>query len=75
MPGIRKHINNLKSRKKTVLVSLVLIFEVLGILSAMHAVMNVRTPQGSIAWAVSLVIVPVVSVPAYWVFGRDRFKV
>ena len=74
MPGIRKHINNLRDRKKTVLVSLVLIFEVLGILSAMHAVMNVRTPQGSIAWAVSLVIVPVVSVPAYWVFGRDRFK-
>jgi len=74
MSNIRKHINNLRQRKKTVIVSLVLIFEVLGILSAMHAVMNVRTPQGSIAWAVSLVIVPVVSVPAYWVFGRDRFK-
>lgn len=58
----------------TVIVSLVLIFEVLGILSAMHAVMNVRTPQGSIAWAVSLVIVPVASVPAYWVFGRNRFN-
>jgi cardiolipin synthase len=72
--NIRKHLGNLKQRKKTVIVSLVLIFEVLGILSAMHAVMNVRTPQGSIAWAVSLVIVPVVSVPAYWVFGRDRFK-
>ena len=56
------------------IVSLVLIFEVLGILSAMHAVMNVRTPQGSIAWTVSLVIVPVVSVPAYWVFGRNKFN-
>ena len=74
MANIRKHIHTLKQRKKTVIVSLVLIFEVLGIFSAMHAVMNVRTPQGSIAWAVSLVIVPVVSVPAYWVFGRDRFK-
>jgi len=65
MAHIRKHINILRQRKKTVIVSLVLVFEVLGILSAMHAVMNVRTPQGSIAWAVSLVIVPVVSVPAY----------
>jgi cardiolipin synthase len=74
MPAIRKHINNLGRRKKTVVVSLVLIFEVLGILSAMHAVMNVRTPQGSIAWAVSLVIMPVVGVPAYWVFGRNKFN-
>ena len=74
MARIRKHIDRLKQRKKTVIVILVLIFEVLGILSAMHAVMNVRTPQGSIAWAMSLVIVPVVSVPAYWVFGRDRFR-
>jgi cardiolipin synthase len=74
MTRIRKHIERLRQQKKTVIVSLVLIFEVLGILSAMHAVMNVRTPQGSIAWAISLVIVPVASVPAYWVFGRDRFK-
>jgi cardiolipin synthase len=52
----------------------VLLFEILGILSAMHAVMNVRTPQGSIAWAVSLVTIPVVTVPAYWVFGRNKFQ-
>lgn len=74
MARFRKHIDHLRHRKKSVIVSLVLIFEVLGILSAMHAVMNVRTPQGSIAWAISLVIVPVASVPAYWVFGRDKFN-
>ena len=74
MAGIRKHIQQLRQRKKTVIVSLVLVFEVLGILSAMHAVMNVRTPQGSIAWTVSLVIMPVVAVPAYWVFGRNKFN-
>lgn len=56
------------------IVALVVIFEVLGILSAVHAVMSVRTPQGSIAWAVSLVTFPFVSVPAYWVFGRDKFQ-
>jgi len=56
-----------------VVVYIVLLFEILGILSAMHAVMNVRTPQGSIAWAVSLVTIPVVTVPAYWVFGRNKF--
>ena len=55
-------------------VILVIVFQVLGVLSAVHAVMSVRTPQGSIAWAVSLVTFPYVSVPAYWVFGRNKFQ-
>jgi cardiolipin synthase len=36
--------------------------------------MSSRTPQGSIAWAVSLITLPYVSVPAYWVFGRNKFN-
>lgn len=55
-------------------VYLLIFFEVLGIASALHAVMHVRTPQGTIAWAATLVTVPVVAVPAYWVFGRNKFK-
>jgi cardiolipin synthase len=61
-------------RKTKVIVKLVIIFEILGVLSAVHAVMSVRTPQGSIAWAISLITFPYVSVPAYWVFGRNKFK-
>jgi len=61
-------------RKTKMIIILVIVFEVLGILSAVHAVMSVRTPQGSIAWAVSLVTLPYVSVPAYWVFGRNKFQ-
>ena len=53
---------------------LVVTFELLGIVSAVHAVMSVRTPQGTIAWAVSLVAMPFLAVPAYWVFGRNKFK-
>ncbi len=56
------------------IVALVLIFQVLGLLSAVHSIMSTRTPQGSIAWAVSLIALPYVAVPAYWVFGRDKFK-
>ena len=56
------------------IVVLVVIFEILGILSAIHAIMSTRTPQGAIAWAVSLITLPYVSVPAYWVFGRDKFR-
>lgn len=74
MAAIHQRLKALRKRKKTVVVYLVLLFEILGILTAMHAVMNVRTPQGSIAWAVSLVTIPVVTVPAYWVFGRNKFQ-
>ena len=56
------------------IVVLVVIFQLLGVYSAVHAIMSTRTPQGSIAWAVSLVAVPYVSVPAYWIFGRNKFK-
>ena len=49
-------------------------FRVVGIISAAHAVMSTRTAQGAIAWSVSLVAAPVVAVPAYWVFGRNKFE-
>ncbi|OBX36430.1 major cardiolipin synthase ClsA [Halomonas elongata] len=45
----------------------------LGILSAVQALMSSRTSQGAIAWIISLVTVPYLAVPAYWVFGRPRF--
>ena len=50
------------------------IFQVLGLCCAVHSVMSTRTPQGSIAWAVSLVTFPYIAVPAYWVFGRNKFQ-
>lgn len=46
----------------------------LGLASAVHSVMNTRTAQGSIAWAASLIAVPYVAVPAYWILGRSRFE-
>ena len=49
------------------------VFELLGIASAAHAIMSVRTPQGTIAWVLSLIVVPFIAVPAYWVFGRNKF--
>ena len=50
------------------------IFYILGILSAVHAVMSTRTPQGAIAWSVSLVTFPFIAVPAYWILGRNKFQ-
>src|SRR5215510_2803182 len=46
----------------------------LGFFSSVHAVMSARTAQGSIAWAISLITFPYFAVPAYWVFGRSKFR-
>lgn len=46
---------------------------VLGALSSVQAVMSTRTPQGAIAWAISLNAFPYLAVPAYWVFGQSHF--
>ena len=46
----------------------------LGILNAAHAVMTVRSSQGAIAWGISLVTFPWISLPLYWVLGRSQFQ-
>lgn len=45
----------------------------LGILSAIMALMSSRTSQGAVAWIISLLTFPYLAVPAYWLFGRPRF--
>lgn len=52
---------------------LFLIAEILALVSIAHAVMTVRTSQGTWAWALALLIFPIVTVPLYWVFGRRLF--
>lgn len=46
---------------------------VLGALSAVDAIMKTRTPQGATAWALALSLMPLFALPAYWIFGRDKF--
>ncbi len=53
---------------------IIVVAEILGVISAVDAVMTTRTSQGAVAWAVSLVTFPYVAVPAYWVLGRSRFR-
>jgi cardiolipin synthase len=45
-----------------------------GLITAFAALMSTRTSQGAIAWIISLVIFPYLAVPAYWVFGRSKFR-
>lgn len=46
----------------------------IGLLHVIHAVMTVRTAQGTIAWCVSLIAAPWIALPLYWVAGRSRFS-
>ena len=46
---------------------------VVGILHVFHALMHVRTAQGTIAWVVSLITMPLLAIPIYWLLGRTRF--
>ena len=36
--------------------------------------MTTRTPQGAIAWSISLVTFPFIALPAYLVLGRNKFE-
>jgi cardiolipin synthase len=67
-----KRSRRLRNRSKMAIV--LLIAHVLGFVSSFHALMSTRTSQGAIAWIVSLNTIPMVSVPAYWVLGRNKFK-
>lgn len=53
---------------------LLLLAEILGMATAVHAIRTVRSSQASIAWAVSLLTFPVLTLPAYWIFGRNKFS-
>jgi cardiolipin synthase len=45
----------------------------LGIVAAIHALLTVRTAQGSIAWAMPLLFIPYFTLIPYLVFGRSSF--
>lgn len=53
--------------------TLLAVLQVLAILSAVHALFTVRTPQGTIAWVIGLIAFPLLAVPLYWFFGSRRF--
>ncbi|MCW8930496.1 MAG: cardiolipin synthase [Gammaproteobacteria bacterium] len=47
--------------------------EMVGVYFAFHAILNTRTSQAGIAWFISLIIIPLLILPLYWIFGSSRF--
>ena len=53
---------------------LLVAFYLVGMFHVLHALMHVRTSQGTIAWVISLLTVPFLAIPLYWLLGRTRFS-
>nr|WP_321257039.1 cardiolipin synthase [uncultured Pseudodesulfovibrio sp.] len=47
--------------------------EITAVITAVIAIHDTRTPQGAVAWAISLVTFPILALPLYWIFGRSKF--
>lgn len=54
--------------------TLVLLVHVAGMFAAVHAVVNTRTSQGAIAWAVALVTMPYLTLLPYLFLGQSYFR-
>jgi cardiolipin synthase len=48
--------------------------QLLAIIAAIEAIMKTRTAQGAMAWSLSLMLMPTVMLPLYWIFGRRKFR-
>ena len=68
-PDARSH----RAPGKDEMATALLIAHVLGIVSSFDSLMRTRTSPGAIAWIVALNTFPLLSVPAYWIFGRTKF--
>ncbi len=55
-------------------VTIVIAFYIIGFLHILHALMHTRTSQGAIAWVVSLLTLPFLAIPLYWLLGRNKFS-
>jgi cardiolipin synthase len=59
----------------TLIISIIIpVFHVLGAFACVHVIMKGRTSQGTIAWVLSLIIMPYITLPFYLVFGRSKFQ-
>lgn len=58
----------------TVYTVITLIVQLLGVAAALEAILKTRTAPGAIAWSLSLVMIPALMLPLYWIFGRRKFR-
>ncbi|MFA5583355.1 MAG: cardiolipin synthase [Bacteriovoracaceae bacterium] len=47
---------------------------ILGLFLAVNALWKSRTPQGATAWVIALILMPMVTIPFFLIFGKSRFS-
>ena len=53
--------------------AVLVVAEIVGLLLAVDVVMRPRSSQGTIAWFIALIAMPIITIPLYILFGRTRF--
>jgi len=51
----------------------IFVLQVVGAVTAFRAIRTARTPQGAVGWAIFLLLVPYLALPAYLIFGDVRY--
>jgi cardiolipin synthase len=59
---------------EVLLAAAVVVLQLAGLFLAARVVLGDRSTHGTIAWALSLLLLPLVAVPLYLVFGRNRLS-
>ena len=73
-PRIAAFFGFARRRRRPLTTLFFVIMHGIGFAMSISAIMGTRTPQGAIAWAVSLNTFPYVAVPAYWIFGDSEME-
>lgn len=47
--------------------------QIFGVIAAVHAILTVRTAQGALAWSISLLFMPLLTLLPYLILGRSKF--
>ncbi|YCM45567.1 cardiolipin synthase [Verrucomicrobiaceae bacterium 227] len=73
-PRLSTFLGIVKERRRPAKALFYIALHALGLIHSISAITTTRTPQGAVAWALSLNLVPIVAVPAYWVFGGNSME-
>ncbi|MFZ4599423.1 MAG: cardiolipin synthase [Terrimicrobiaceae bacterium] len=62
------------SELSAIYATLTILLEIVAILLALRAIMIARTPQSAIGWSIALIVLPIITIPLFLIFGESRFS-
>ncbi|MGC9450073.1 MAG: cardiolipin synthase [Oceanipulchritudo sp.] len=74
LPSLAMEFSILQSLANSGVAGVLLIFQLAGLFLAGRVILSNRSTHGTIAWGLSLVMLPLIAVPLYLLFGRNRLE-